>query len=627
MSHVAADIVRSTTMQHVDPVAVRYFETLNGAQILYLNSMRIALDPLAPEALRAAASAGAGAGASAGAAEPLRVALRIDFRGWTAAQHTLSVHVAPDCVKRFVFAPGRAAAGIPCSARRATSVEITCYNDGQEVDAACARSFVLDMQQSKSTALSGPATIAGPADTYKFYTAVKHGVHAANFTFSCFEYEADEADAQAGQSLGFEYRVADAFRDFTSVLARPVITPSRAVSIVSAAQAEARLAELELGAHELHEVFDAIFLDTARRELGASEETAEDVAASVDWAQSHAVSGDAAVQRLIAGSKELYTRLSLLSNTAVGDDWLQDTGVQALVKVRQQLADSVRGRRTELGEVARVRSTFLCVDAIDSALREVCSHAEGYVVGHAEDHAQGHAQGRAFRSDALDEVLGQPCHRYWLEQMKANAHNSVPLPLGTYLDAVDVLNACAALRGKRLLPTTNVVSTALGYGLWRSMHLQGLAPTHALPVAPCAHFMYKKRARVDYALHPVVTAAQGAPGALRALHSLALLTMLVSTDVEHRIIPPRLGVHVLGLLERASAQPPAAAEAARQEASAFLTRVLDPQLHSLAASALQMSADPPDLSFITAAGSRPGITGYNMHEVTGFCVDEVLKRG
>ena len=73
MSQLAADIVRSTTMQHVDPVAVRYFQTLNDAQILYLNSMRIALDPLAPEALRA----------GAGAAEPLRVALRIDFRGWT----------------------------------------------------------------------------------------------------------------------------------------------------------------------------------------------------------------------------------------------------------------------------------------------------------------------------------------------------------------------------------------------------------------------------------------------------------------------------------------------------------------------------------------------------------------
>jgi hypothetical protein len=151
------------------------------------------------------------------------------------------------------------------------------------------------------------------------------------------------------------------------------------------------------------------------------------------------------------------------------------------------------------------------------------------------------------------------------------------------------------------------------------MHLQGLAPTHALPVAPCAHFMYKKRARVDYAMHPVVAAAaQTVETALRpaALHSLALLTMLVSTDVEHRIIPPRLGAHVLELLGPA---------VARQDALAFLTRVLDPQLHSLAASALQISPDPPDLSFITAAGSRPAITGYNMHEVTGFCVDEVLK--
>ena len=242
--------------------------------------------------------------------------------------------------------------------------------------------------------------------------------------------------------MGFEYRVSDAFRDFTSVLARPVITPSRAVSIVSAGQAQARLAELELGVHELHGVFDAIFLDTAQRELGASEETAEDVARSVDWAQSHAVSGDAAVQSLIKGTKELYTRLSLLSNTAVGDDWLQDTGVQALVKVRQQLADSVRGRRTELGEVARVRSTFLCVDAIDSALRQVCSRAEreGFD-GLAEILAQGH--------DALGETLSQPCHRYWLEQMKANTHNSVPLPPDVFADAVVVLDACAAQRGKR----------------------------------------------------------------------------------------------------------------------------------------------------------------------------------
>jgi hypothetical protein len=603
MSLLASEHLRSATMQHVDPVAVRYFETLNGAQILYMNSMRIALDPLAPAAAEATQ-------------DPLRVELRIDFRNWTSAQHTLSVQIAPDYVKKFVFEHGHAAAGIPCSSRRLTSVEIKCYNDGQEVDAGTARSFVLDMQQSKSTALTGPATISGSPDSYKFYTAMKHGVHTANFTFACFAYE---ADAEAGPASGFEYRVSDAFRDFNDVLARPVITPSRAVSIVSAGQAQSRLAELELGVYELHGVFDSIFLETAQRELGASEETAEDVARSVDWTQSHAVSGDAAVQRLIAGTKELYTRLSILSNTAVCSDWLQDSAVQALVKVRQQLTDSVRGRRTDLGQVARVRSTFLCVDAIDSALRQVCSRAklEGYdPVGDV----------LAAGQYALAEVLGQPCHRYWLEQMKANTHNSVPLPLEVFADAVVVLDACAAQRDKRLLPSTNVVCTALGQSLWQSMHLQGLAQSHALPVAPCAHFMYKKRARVDYAIHPVVSEAALRP--LAALEPLALLAMLVSTDVEHRIIPPKLGAHVLELLGRAAAPAaaPGAAEAARQEASAFLTRVLDPQLHSLAASALG-SGEAPDLSFITAAGSRPGITGYNMPEVTAFCLQEVMKVG
>ena len=52
--------------------------------------------------------------------------------------------------------------------------------------------------------------------------------------------------------------------------------------------------------------------------------------------------------------------------------------------------------------------------------------------------------------------------------------------------------------------------------------------------------------------------------------------------------------------------------------------MLDPQLHSLAASALGF-AEKPDLSFITAAGSRPGITGYNMPEVTAFCLQDVVK--
>jgi hypothetical protein len=56
-------------------------------------------------------------------------------------------------------------------------------------------------------------------------------------------------------------------------------------------------------------------------------------------------------------------------------------------------------------------------------------------------------------------------------------------------------------------------------------------------------------------------------------------------SIDSSRVPWRFGTHMLELLGRASA--PDAAEATRQEASsAVLTRVLDPQLHSLAASAL-----------------------------------------
>ena len=106
--------------------------------------------------------------------------------------------------------------------------------------------------------------------------------------------------------------------------------------------------------------------------------------------------------------------------------------------------------------------------------------------------------------------------------------------------------------------------------------------------------------------------------------SLALLTMLVSTDVEHRIIPPALCTRIMTLLHDATAVD--STEQGRQDASAFLTRLLAPPLHSLAASALGLGGQP-DLSFVTAAGADLGqsITGYDMSEVTSFCLQQVTK--
>jgi hypothetical protein len=133
-----------------------------------------------------------------------------------------------------------------------------------------------------------------------------------------------------------------------------------------------------------------------------------------------------------------------------------------------------------------VRASFLCIDAIDSTLRHVCGlDAEHYL------------------PDEVSTALETPCHRYWLEQMKANIQNSVPLHPETYADAVVILQACAASRAARpLLPHSTALASALGYKIWQSMHLQGLAATQDLPVDQCAHFMYKKPGRLDYSNIP-----------------------------------------------------------------------------------------------------------------------------
>ncbi len=115
-------------MQHVDRNAVLYFETMNTAQKMYMDSMRIAPDPLASSAHEG----------------EIRVQLRMELSNWASPQHTLLVHTSPQCVKTFVFLPREQAVRIPCSTKRLTSVEILCYNDGEELTDKHAQHFVQD---------------------------------------------------------------------------------------------------------------------------------------------------------------------------------------------------------------------------------------------------------------------------------------------------------------------------------------------------------------------------------------------------------------------------------------------------------------------------------------------------
>jgi hypothetical protein len=196
-----------TTMQHVDSNAVKYFETMNSAQRLYMDSMRIALDPLA----------------SCIQDGEMRVQLRTEFSNWALPQHTLLVHTSPQCVKTFVFLPGEQAVCIPCSTTRPTSVEMLCYNDGQAITDKETRNYVQDVRLNKVTPFTGSVVLA--SDEYKICTELRkpEETESSNFVFSCYAYQADAHVTRSGA-------LADLFKDMQNMLQYPVITPSRQLS-------------------------------------------------------------------------------------------------------------------------------------------------------------------------------------------------------------------------------------------------------------------------------------------------------------------------------------------------------------------------------------------------------------
>lgn len=573
-------------MQHVDNTAVKYFDTLNTAQKLYMDSMRIALDPL--HTVNAS-------DVSSPEQDMLKVDLRVDVRRWVSAQLTLSVSTSSTNTKVFVFKPGSSPPAIPMSARRPTLVSTQCYSDGQKISEDEGRSWVVFLNLSDKKQLeNGPVSISGSPEEHNLTILLRSGSHAFTFRIPFATYAAEDVSC-APNTTG--YTMCNAFDDFNTLMSRPLIMATRPLSFTSAEDAEKLLGKAEETVLKLNGIFDSVFSATAKQEFGAQD--SNQVVSTVDWSKSFIVSTDACVQDLITTTKDLYTFLLQVSNTAVDSSWLTDVLARRIITRREQLAQSVQGRRSDLASVARVRCTFTCIGAIDNALRRACRLRD--------------------EPDPLtiDAALETFCHEYWIKQMKSNKHNSVTLDDNTFNEAVELMRDCRNLRdGRRLLPVpiTTAIKSSLGGAIWRSMHLQGLAASHVLPMAPCAHFMYKQRARVDYTAHPVVA------GAVAQTVPLALFTMLVCSDVEHRIIPPRLGSHILTLLQEATGKD--ATQESRERANAYLRVVLHPSLHSLADAAVAASFRTPyDLSFLSAGG--PQTTGYDMAVVSTFCLQSL----
>jgi len=582
------------TFGHVDASCWTYFDTLNKAQALYMNSMRIPLDRQCD-------------GETLTNGAPLAVKVRIDLQNGAVSQ-TLSIQVAPDFVKHFAFVEGAPACGIPCSPKRLTSVAFEVFSDGERAAAPEAQSFVCDKRLRKTTPLGAEATVEWCPGAYVFCTMLNLPGFKQTLNFPCYEYEADECTS----SWESDFSVGKAFTDFKAILQQPCLTPSTGtLTVLSTVHAEARVATFETTLADIQDVFDAVFAATARQELGADGAQA----ASVDWRRSYTVTPDEAVAALIRHTKDMYTQLSFLSNTAVESCWMRHPSVKDLVATRKRLVDSVQGRRSRTDQVLDVRAAFICIDAIDTVLRSACD------VG----------------GDAAPE-LRIPCHEYWLQQLECNTHNSIRLSPEVCASSRAILRQCRAARESAaglLPPSAALLSAAaaspLGAKIWQMMHLQGLAAEHALVVAPAPHFVYKRRGFIDFAKHPVVRSlvARAATTSDRdkrlrleqQLGPVALLTKIVTMDAEHRIIPHTVAAHILKLL--ASATAPAAAPDSRLEASEFMLRVFDPRLYSLVQSALGATS-APDLSFLTDPDGVAG-TGYDMKQVTGFCLNKALS--
>jgi hypothetical protein len=242
------------TFRHVDASCWTYFDTLNKAQALYMNSMRIPLDRQcdaeAPED-----------------GTPLLVRLRIDLQNGAVAQ-TLSIQVAPDFVKQFAFLSGAEACGIPCSPKRLTRVAFEVFKDGERTSASEAHSFVCDKRVRKTTAVEADATVDWCPGAYVFCTVLNVAGSKQTLNFPCYRYEGDACTS----SWASDFSISKVFNDFTAVLHRPCLTPSsRSLTVLSTVQAEAKVAAFEGTVAALHSVFDAVFAATAQQELGADE--------------------------------------------------------------------------------------------------------------------------------------------------------------------------------------------------------------------------------------------------------------------------------------------------------------------------------------------------------------------
>lgn len=608
------------------------FPTLNAAHGLWVNSLRIPLDQL-PFAAGAPDAGGVNPDAEApDAADPdaealasgaplcVHLLLKVGASPTVEeAQCCLKIQVSPDCTKEFEFKPG-AQVKIPVSVMRPTSVTVTCE---QATTTLPVENFLVDLRNKTNNAPDRIIMQCKPQDRipeYMVYTKVQTPDKALAFRFPCFQYNRD-ADFPM-----WDYDLRRMTEDVTSLQKDPVVLPSELVKAVSMKDAQHHLVSLENSWQQLENALKDCQLYTAVEELGSSADEAPKLAARVNWHLSYCMSKDSAISEVMYLTRSIYHKLTAVSNMAIAPGEAGPvcaakdcpTGnvsievgktVHELVQTRAQLASVLQTRRQDLNSVIQVRTNFLAVQAIDDALRSA------YSVQKLPKSTE-----NSFAADSI------ACYDYWLGQMKSNMHNSIRMTDDTYAAARDILAKCQRVKdsGVRLAPACDVKLSRLGCKVWENMLLQGITLTHPLMAASAPHVLYKKRTMLDFARHPFLQALQGQHCTTTQIESAKLLAILVSHDVEHRIITPALEDSIIHNFALASTGSAGTDDDKRIEAETCLLTLFNTPMQSLVASALG-KCPRPDLAFLTNAAHMPPTTGYNMAQVTAFLFDRVLE--
>jgi hypothetical protein len=494
---------------------------------------------------------------------------------------------------------------IPISTYRPTLVTVKLR---QESDDIALQNVLVDKYTQTTTIIPGENFLIQQNNLAQIiYSRLSTDNETINCQFPCFSYERDVDTRQE------DYDMLGLSTDLTQLDNRAVVVPNDKIAFVSGTEARNRVAKLEHNRQQLLDTLDDCRRSTAIAELGATEANAAETTKHIDWKRSYCVPSDTHLSQIIVLARDIHLMLASTSNMAVYGSWFfepqlhTDTLAQnvreavcSLLSSRSNIAARIAGRRRDLQSVVRVRTSFLLLSAIDDALRSVCGSTQKSTNG-------------LFLADNM------PCHTYWLGQSRSNTNNSVTMDDECYSEACSVLLLCQRVKnsGTVLIPECNTKLSNLTRSVWQNMHLQGLASADALIVASTPHFLYKQKQVIDYSSHPFLLSLKThqTTATEEQVQSTKLLAILVSADVEHRII-------TLPTQRKIEQQWDLACQKS-ESALNFLRSLFDPSLQSLIESAIGATSGP-DLSFLTDAQNRPPMTGYN-NAVLSELISEDLK--